>query len=66
MKSLGSDDAPLFLEAAYDTPCFVIYSTPLYTKLRHGWALALRWCNPSLLVYYTQWSWAQDELGQCV
>jgi len=43
MKSLTPDDVPAFLEAASETPYYGLYSVLLYTGLRRGEGLALRW-----------------------
>ena len=43
MSFLAPDEIPRFLGAARETPYYVIYCLLLYTGLRRGEALALRW-----------------------
>ena len=45
MITLGPDDILRFLDAARETPYYVLFCTLLYTGLRRGELLALRWCN---------------------
>ena len=48
MATLSPNDIPRFLEAAQETRYYVFFSTLLYTGLRRGEALALRWGNVDL------------------
>ena len=48
MSCLAPDDISTFLEAARETPYYVFFSTLLYTGLRRGELLALRWGNLDL------------------
>ena len=48
MPSLTPADVPRFLEAAKETPYFTLFYTLLYTGIRRGEALALRWRNIDL------------------
>ena len=41
-------DIPVFLEAIRETLYYVFYATKLFTGLRRGELLALRWCNVDL------------------
>ena len=48
LASLALEDVPRFLEAAQDTPYYVILFTALYTGMRLGELLGLRWCDVDL------------------
>ncbi len=48
LASLAPEDVPRFLEAAQDTPYYVILFTALYTGMRLGELLGLRWCDVDL------------------
>lgn len=48
MASLAPEDVPQFLEAAQDTPYHVLFYTALYTGMRLGELLGLRWCDVDL------------------
>jgi integrase len=45
MATLAAADIPKFLEAAHETPYYCFFFTLLYTGLRRGEALALKWCS---------------------
>jgi integrase len=49
LNVIKPDELPVFLEAARETPYYVYYCTLLYTGLRRGEALALKWGNIDLL-----------------
>ncbi len=48
MSTLAPEDIPKFLEAAAETPYYAVFYTLLYTGMRRGEALALRWKNVDL------------------
>ena len=45
MPTLAPDDVPKFLQFAEETPYFIFFYTLLYTGMRRGEALALKWKN---------------------
>ena len=48
MATLAPEDVPKFLEAAQRTPYYVLFYTALYTGMRLGELLGLRWCDVDL------------------
>jgi len=48
MATLIPEDVPRFLEAARDTPYYLFFYTALYTGMRLGELLGLRWCDLDL------------------
>jgi len=48
MATLAPEDVPKFLEAARTTPYYVLLYTALYTGMRLGELLGLRWCDVDL------------------
>lgn len=44
-QTLAPEDVPKFLEAARKTPYYVLFYTALYTGMRLGELLGLRWCD---------------------
>jgi len=48
MPTLAAADVPRFLEAAKETPYYALFYLLLYTGLRRGEALALKWKNIDL------------------
>ena len=48
MATLCSSDVPKFLDAAQKTPYYVLFYTALYTGMRRGELLGLRWCDIDL------------------
>jgi len=48
MTTLVPEDVPQFLEAAHETPYYVLFYTALYTGMRLGELLGLRWCDVDL------------------
>jgi len=48
MATLVPEDVPQFLEAAHETPHYVLFYTALYTGMRLGELLGLRWCDVDL------------------
>ena len=47
-ETLAPEDVPKFLEAAPTTPYYVLLYTALYTGMRLGELLGLRWCDVDL------------------
>ena len=45
MTTLASENVPRFLEAAHETPYYVLFYTALYTGMRLSELLGLRWCD---------------------
>jgi integrase len=50
VATLTLEDVPVFLEAAHETPYHVLFYTALYTGMRLGELLGLRWCDVDLYV----------------
>jgi len=48
MATLALEDIPKFLEATQETPYYVLFYTTLYTGMRLGELLGLRWCDIDL------------------
>jgi len=48
MATLVPEDIPQFLEAAQETPYYVLFYTALYTGMRLGELLGSRWCDVDL------------------
>ncbi|MBE9512856.1 MAG: site-specific integrase [Chloroflexi bacterium] len=48
LSILSPENVPRFLEAAQDTPHYVLFYTALYTGMRLGELLGLRWCDVDL------------------
>lgn len=48
MPTLAPEDVPVFLEAAQESPYYVLFYLLLHTGLRRTEALALRWKNIDL------------------
>jgi integrase len=48
MPTLASEDVPVFLEAAQESPYYTLFYLLLHTGLRRGEALALKWKNIDL------------------
>jgi len=48
MATLALEDIPKFLKAAQETPYYVLFYTALYTGMRLGEILGLRWCDVGL------------------
>ena len=48
MATLALEDIPKFLKATQETPYYVLFYTALYTGMRLGEILGLRWCDVDL------------------
>jgi integrase len=48
MATLAPEDVPRFLKVARDTPYYLLFYTALYTGMRLGELLGLRWCDVDL------------------
>jgi integrase len=48
MATLSAVDVPKFLDAARETPYYILFYTALYTGMRMGELLGLRWCDIDL------------------
>ena len=48
LATLTPEDVPRFLEAARDMPYYLLFYTALYTGMRLGELLGLRWCDVDL------------------
>ena len=49
MNTLAPQDIPAFLEVARETPYYVLFCLLIYSGLRRGEALALKWVNVDML-----------------
>ena len=48
MTTMAAEDIPKFLEASRETPYHALYCTTLFTGMRLGELLGLRWCDVNL------------------
>jgi len=48
MATLATEDVPKFLEASRESPYHALYCTALFTGMRLGELLGLRWCDVNL------------------
>jgi integrase len=52
MATLAPENIPKFLEATQETPYYVLFYTALYTGMRLGELLGLRWCDVDLTMAF--------------
>jgi len=48
MRTLAVEDVPKFLKSARETPYYALFCTALFTGMRLGELLGLRWCDVAL------------------